>query len=169
MPARLNDSFQASERVARRLQCSVERIWSRIEGGIPPGVAASGAPGAVADSGAPGVTGGSAPIPVPAGLRSKDIDRAPRDGGAHGTSSECRVGPRPAQRRFACSPGAGRDDPVVARMCTIQPSGDWCGHNMSSIPASPADSCSSHARIGSPGSLDASRLVHSSHSVTIRC
>ena len=27
-PARLNDSFQLSERVARRLQCSVERIWS---------------------------------------------------------------------------------------------------------------------------------------------
>ena len=35
MPARLNDSFHASEREASRLQCSVDRICSRIAGEVP--------------------------------------------------------------------------------------------------------------------------------------
>src|SRR5437867_3701914 len=62
IPARLNDSFQASERDASRLQCSVDRIWSRIAGDTPSAIAAPlGGTGA-----------GSAPIP---GARSKDIMR----------------------------------------------------------------------------------------------
>ena len=32
MPARVNASFQASERVASRPQCSVARIWRRSAG-----------------------------------------------------------------------------------------------------------------------------------------
>src|SRR5258706_9376428 len=63
IPARLNDSFQASERDASRLQCSVERIWSRIAGETSSFVTGSPMRGAGA---------GSAPIPA---WRSKDIIR----------------------------------------------------------------------------------------------
>jgi len=80
MPARLNDSFQASERDASRLQCSVERICSRIAGdasvvGVSPGR---------------GAGDGSGPIPVPAVTRSNDIvhrlGRGTCDYGAAGIS-----------------------------------------------------------------------------------
>src|SRR6266540_3810185 len=63
IPARLNDSFHASDRDASRLQCSVDRIWSRIADDTSPLVTASPTRGAGA---------GSAPMPVP---RSKDIMR----------------------------------------------------------------------------------------------
>ncbi len=67
MPARLNDSFQASEREASRLQCSVERIWSRIAG-------VTGVVVPVGASAGPGVGAGSAPMPGPAPVgRSNDI------------------------------------------------------------------------------------------------
>src|SRR5438067_1404618 len=59
--ARLNDSFQARDRDASRLQCSVARIWRRSEAD---GLAAGTWPGALA---------GSAPIAVPAVSLSKDI------------------------------------------------------------------------------------------------
>ena len=63
MPARLNDSFQASDLDARRLQCSVDRIWSRSEGET-----VSGSPAGVC------IGGGSAPGgPEPASGRSKDM------------------------------------------------------------------------------------------------
>src|SRR5207237_3714894 len=63
IPARLNDSFQASERDASKLQCSVDKIWSRIDGDASAAVVASLARGAGA---------GSTPSPVPP-ARSKDI------------------------------------------------------------------------------------------------
>src|SRR5439155_2545866 len=51
-PARLNDSFQLSERVASRLQCSVERIWSArgSSRGRPPPAAIMPVPGPAARS-----------------------------------------------------------------------------------------------------------------------
>src|SRR3979411_2949170 len=64
IPARLNDSFQASERDASKLQCSVDKIWSRIDGDASAAVVASLERGAGA---------GSAPSPVPPPTRSKDI------------------------------------------------------------------------------------------------
>src|SRR5437868_4462111 len=71
MPARLNDSFHASARDARRLQCSVDSICNRIDGDTSP---------VEMDSPARGPGAGSAPMPVPAGIRSKVIltDLAPR-------------------------------------------------------------------------------------------
>ena len=67
IPARLNDSFQASERDASRLQCSVERICSRSEGDVP---------WADATVGWLGLGACSAPSPMPAPVRSKDISAA---------------------------------------------------------------------------------------------
>src|SRR2546427_13136638 len=64
IPARLNDSFQASERDASRLQCSVDRIWSRIAGGTTSAWPASAGPA---------LGRGSAPLPVQAELGSDDI------------------------------------------------------------------------------------------------
>src|SRR3982074_1192488 len=64
IPARLNDSFQASERDASKLQCSVDKIWSRIDGDASAAVVASLEGGAGA---------GSTPSPVPPPRRSKDI------------------------------------------------------------------------------------------------
>src|SRR2546426_6489864 len=67
IPARLNDSFQASERDASRLQCSVERICSRSEGDVP---------WADATVAWLGLGACSAPSPMPAPVRSKDISAA---------------------------------------------------------------------------------------------
>src|SRR5690242_15459714 len=65
IPARLNDSYQASDRDASRLQCSVERIWSRIAGDAAP----------VTEFSLDRRAGpGSAPIATP-GRRSKDMAR----------------------------------------------------------------------------------------------
>src|SRR5207247_10448178 len=50
IPARLNDSFHASERDASRLQCSVDRICRRIAGEAPAVGSASPARGAGAGS-----------------------------------------------------------------------------------------------------------------------
>ncbi len=72
IPARLNDSFHESERDARRLQCSVDRIWRRIDGDAPPVSAALSARWAGP---------GSAPIAAPA-TRSKDIWRGQTRGRA---------------------------------------------------------------------------------------
>src|SRR5436189_5807379 len=68
IPARLNDSFQASERDASRLQCSVDRIWSRIAGDTAP-----------VDTDSPwrGTGAGSAPMPPPAVTRSNVIRYRP--------------------------------------------------------------------------------------------
>src|SRR6266550_6279440 len=66
IPARLNDSFQASERDASRLQCSVDKIRSRIDGDAWAfGLASSGPDGA-----------GSNASPAPEPTRSKDIPRS---------------------------------------------------------------------------------------------
>src|SRR5437667_11257362 len=80
IPARLNDSFHASERDASRLQCSVERICSRIAGEVSAVGAASPRPGAGE---------GSAPLPPP--VRSNivapnSLEDSARDYGAAGMS-----------------------------------------------------------------------------------
>jgi hypothetical protein len=65
IPARLNASFHASAREASRLQCSVDKIWSRIDGDASAVGVASPARGA-----------DSTPSPMPAPTRSKDISSA---------------------------------------------------------------------------------------------
>ena len=93
IPARLNDSFQASDRVASRPQCSVDRIWSRIAGVIPSDPAAGG-PVVPAGGGAGSAGGGterSNDIWLLATLRFRPVgrhdddtsttDRRPRQGG----------------------------------------------------------------------------------------
>src|SRR5256885_2839928 len=96
IPARLKDSFQASDRDASRLQCSVARIWSRSDAD------------ALAAATWPGAGPGSAPIPVPAVARSNDIRTTSHRERVHAPS--LRVYSLP--RRILCgvdSPSQGRD------------------------------------------------------------
>ena len=79
IPARLNDSFHASERDASRLQCSVERICNRIAG-------EASAVGSASPRRGPGA--GSFPIPA---VRSNivapnSLEDGARDYGAAGMS-----------------------------------------------------------------------------------
>src|SRR5688500_13445175 len=112
MPARLNDSFHASDREASKLQCSVERICSRIAGGMaPPTLDVSYPP--------VGVGAGSGPTPPPVG-RSKDIAGTLLLGPIVGSvrprrSSVTSFRPRPPQAPGAAAVG----DPDAPGQCTV--------------------------------------------------
>jgi len=101
IPARLNDSFHASDRDARRLQCSVERIWRRIAGEIgSPSVDAPPLPAGTGGGSAPGPLGRSNIGPLLRWSDAEDTDQWTVEGDAPGGAAE------------ECGAGAGSADPL---------------------------------------------------------
>src|SRR5205814_1137077 len=113
IPARLNDSFQASAREASRLQCSVDRIWSRMAGVTTSAWRASAGPA---------FGPGSAPMAVPAALRPGDRSATDPTHAGLDEMDRRKVRPRNAEVGLRLAVVAskifhrrGRDDPPRAR------------------------------------------------------